>query len=202
MQNDLPNIQKILLSYIISENKAKSVNLTAILKIAQELFIAVAPNKWEKLFMKIWKTIIIPDIEDIKNYDERYKFINKGLKYLSNKSYITEIISDCLSRRTVAIDYLYHLEGVRRKRFKVDEVLRTKIDLFVSEISTAEDFTIVGNIYPLLTAQNIAEISAKIIDMQGYFDIGQKRYCYIAHFAKKSNQNAGVVRTLLLEHKN
>lgn len=200
VQNDLPNIQKILLSYISSDTKEKGVNITAILKIAQELFIAVAPAKWEKQFMKIWRTIIIPNIENIESHNEWCKFINKGLKHVSNKTYITEIISDCLDHRTVAIDYLYNLEGSRKKTLKVDAELRIKIDLFVSEISKAEDFTIAGNIYTLLSVENIIEIALKIKELQNHSDMDYNRLYSISYFAAKSNQNINVVKSLILNH--
>lgn len=202
VQNDLPNIQKILLSYIGSETKYNGVNITAILKIAQELFVAVTPSKWEKQFMKIWRTKIIPDIDNIDTHNEWYKFINKGLKHLSNRTYISEIISDCLTHRAVAIDYLYNLEGSRKKPMNIDASLRTKIDLFVSEITTAEDFTIAGNIYSLLTEQNVLQISSKIKDLQKHSNVDYNRLYSIAYFAKKNTQSILVVKSLILSHPN
>lgn len=203
LQDNLPQILTMLLQYLLSENKT-ILDVRSVLIIAQELFIAVPPSEWEKQFMEIWDKILLENFEDIDRNDDWYKFANSGLKYIKTSKSITKIISDCLSHSTKSetIDYLYNLDGIRKRSLKVETDLQRKIDIFVDEISNDNEFVIAGNIYKLLNKKNLDMISGKIKKLKTKKSIDYQRLYSISYFAKSSTLDINIVKHIILSHCN
>lgn len=203
LQNNLPQILTMLLQHLLSKNKT-ILDVRSVLIITQELFIAVPLSEWEKQFMEIWDKIILENFEDIDSNDDWYKFANSGLKHIKTTKYITKIISDCLShsKKTETIDYLYNLEGARKRSLKVEPDLQRIIDAFVDGISNDNEFVIAGNIYKLLNKKNLDVISSKIKKLKTKQSVDYQRLYSISYFAKSNALDINIVKQIILSHCN
>lgn len=196
----LPNILSKLLTCILN-NTTPSFFKNHILIIAQELFISVNPHIWEEKFMKIWKDIISLHYHEINENNDYYKFAYRGLRFIKKSQNKNRVILDCLTNAktqlTTTINYLYYLQI---RRMKISTTISSTIDKFVSEIEKPEEFTIVGNLRPLLSHENIATISDKIGQIITGSNVPEIALRSALYFAKDSKKNSQIIKYAISNH--
>lgn len=142
-----------------------------LLMISKEFFVSVPSSKWDDLFMQIWNKDVLGrrlgNKEDRLN-DEIDAFINKGLNSLKSLSARQRIITDVLREAKkdtgFAINCLYYLHVVKSDG-KDSQGLTDAVQEFVSQIEKPEELTIAGNIYRLLTEEQIEQVAVKCVDI-------------------------------------
>ncbi|SKC54659.1 SIR2-like domain-containing protein [Bacteroidales bacterium WCE2008] len=142
-----------------------------ILQISKEMFVAVPSSIWESLYMKVWEKEVLSsrfNQTDARRNDVLDIFINKGLNSLRNKLMRQRIICDVLTNSkkntSFVINCLYYLNVVRKDR-NGDDRLSRAIDNFISQLSMPEEITIAGNIYYIMTPNQIEMVSSKCIEI-------------------------------------
>lgn len=159
-----------MLTAYLSENMPFYLK-ESLLTISKEFFVSVPSAKWDNLFIQIWDRDVLgkrlENKEDRLN-DDIDSFINKGLNSLNNLSARQCIISDVLKNAkkdtSFAINCLYYLHVVKADG-KDDHGLLKDIQEFILQIEKPEELTIAGNIYRLLTKEQIDIVANKCVDI-------------------------------------
>ncbi len=200
-EKEVPDILDKLLTCILSDETPVFLT-THILVIAKELFVSVKPTKWEAKFMNIWGNIILPHYQDIEVYDEYYKFVCRGLPFLSRKNNKIRVILDCMTnakaKQDTTISYLYFLHI---NRIKLTTEVSSAIDKFVNEIDVPNEFTIAGNIHLLLSPENLTCITKKIAGIISGNDMPEIALTSTSHFAKDSEEELSVIKTAIVNNR-
>ena len=138
-----------------------------ILIVSRELFVSVAPKRWEEDFMQIWEQVVLRyRFEDVKNrmFDEMDKFVNKALNSLKTQSLRQRIITDILAHAKAdygfAINCFYYL-SIKPTDIHDNRQLPVAIDRFIDEIENPSELNIAGNMYQLLTVEQKKTIVGK-----------------------------------------
>lgn len=199
-QKELPDILDRLLTCILSD-ATPNFFINPILIITQELFVSVKSTVWETKFMNIWDNIISLHYEEIKEYDEYYKFVCRGLPFISRNSNKISVIRDCIihakSKQDITINFLYFLHI---NRVKLPPEVSLMIDKFVDEIDSPKEFTIAGNIHLLLSPENHTCISKKIAQIISGNDVPEISLSSASHFAKNCEENWSVIKTAIINN--
>jgi len=199
-KKELPDILDKLLNCILSDTTPAFFKKN-ILVIAQELFVSVKTNKWEATFMKIWENIILPHYQEIEEYNDYFKFVCRGLMFLSRKNNKIRVVFDCMTHakanQKATINYLYFLNIVR---INLPSNVSLAIDKFINEIDNPEEFTIAGNIYKLLSPENIICIKEKIARIIPNNNIPKIALKSASYFAKDSKENRSIIKTAIINN--
>ncbi|MCE5174719.1 MAG: SIR2 family protein [Bacteroidales bacterium] len=200
-EQELPDILDKLLTCILSDATPDFLK-KHILVIAQELFVSVKPNVWETKFIKIWENIISPHYQEIDENNDYFKFVCRGLPFLSRKNNIIRVILDCMTnakaKQNVTINYLFFLHI---NCIELSTKVSLAIDNFVKEIDAPKEFTIAGNIHPLLSPENIICITKKIARIICGNDVPEIALTSASHFAKDSEENRSVIKTAIVNNR-
>lgn len=141
----------------------------SLLTISKELFVSVPSAKWDDLFMQIWDKDVIG--RRLENKEDRLNdvidtFINKGLNSIKSLSARQRIITDVLRYAKkdtgFAINCLYYLHVVKRDG-KNNRGITNAVQEFLEQIEKPEELTIAGNIYRLLTKDQIELVGNKCV---------------------------------------
>lgn len=132
----------------------------SILSISKEMFVSVPSVKWEGLFMQIWEKNVLEwrsnNKEDSRN-DILDRFIYNGLNSLKNTTARQQVIADVLRYAKkdtgFAINCLYYLHVI--KTDGRNNELAKVVEEFIPQIEKPEELTIAGNIYRLLSKEQI-----------------------------------------------
>lgn len=199
-QKKLPDILDRLLTCILSDATPNSF-IKPILIIAQELFVSVKSTVWEVKFMNIWENIISPHYEEIEEHNEYYKFVCKGLPFISRNSNKIKVIRDCMihakSKQDVTINFLYFLHI---NRIKLPPEVSLMVDSFVDEINSPKEFTIAGNIHSLLSPANYTCISKKIKLIISGDNVPEVALSSASYFAKDSEENRSAIKRAIINN--
>ena len=183
----LPEILVQLLRAFLSEDTPAFLK-PSIIGMAKEVMIAVHPDQWEPLFMRIWKENVITNIKNLNNprFPEMKSFVYQALDCMMSQDVRLEVISDILKYgnddNEFAINSLYCLrrEGLDGKN---DQLARA-LDVFIESMSRPEQIAIVGNLFSLLTADNKAIVKRKIskwLDLESFDDVAfRASQCFIS----------------------
>jgi len=199
-QKELPVILNKLLTCILSD-ETPSFFKTHILVIAQELFVSVKSIVWEVKFMNIWEKIISPHYQEIEEHNDYFKFVCRGLSFLSRSNNKQRVILDCMNNAKAnpdtTIGYLYFLH---LDRIKLPTEMSLAIDKFVNEIDAPKEFTIAGNIHSLLSPENLICITGKIARIISGNDVPEISLSSASHFAKNCEENRSVIKTAIINN--
>jgi len=200
-EKELPDILDKLLTCILSDTTPDFLK-THILVIAQELFVSVKPNVWEATFMKIWENNILPHYQEIEEHNDYFKFVCRGLPFLSKRNNKISVILDCMNNAKAnpdtTIAYLYFLHI---KRFELPNEVSLAIDNFVKEIDTPKEFTIAGNIHSLLSPENLICITEKIVRIISGNNVPEIALTSASYFAKDSKDNRSIIKTAIVNNR-
>lgn len=176
----LPEILTSLLNAYLSSDMPLYLK-PAMVGMAKEMLIAVHPDRWEPLFMRIWKEDVITNIKILDNprFPELRSFVYQALDCMMSQGLRQEIISDILTYgkkdEKFAINSLYCLrrEGLDGKSDKLTRALNE----FIASMSRPGQIAIVGNLFSLLTPENKKKIKQRIsqmLDTESFDDIAFK----------------------------
>ena len=141
----------------------------SLLTISKELFVSVPSAKWDGLFMLIWDKDVLGG--RLENKEGRLNevfdtFINKGLNSIKSLSARQRIITDVLKNAKkdtgFAINCLYYLRVVKGDG-KNNTGIFNAIQVFITQIKKPEELTIAGNIYRLLSKEQIELVANKCV---------------------------------------
>ena len=141
----------------------------SLLTISKELFVSVPSGKWDDLFMQIWDKDVLG--RRLENKEDRLNdvidtFINKGLNSIKSLSarqrIITDVLRDAKKDTGFAINCLYYLHVVKGDGRNSQSVANA-VQEFIAQIEKPEELTIAGNIYRLLTKEQIELVANKCV---------------------------------------
>lgn len=137
----------------------------SILSVSKELLVSVPSAKWENLFVDIWEKHVLGwrfNGKDDRRSEALDSFIYKGLNSLKNLSARQRVIVDVLrlakQDTSLAINCLYHMH-VAKADGRDNEGLSNAIKEFIPQIKQPEELTIAGNIYRILSEDQIAQVA-------------------------------------------
>jgi hypothetical protein len=159
-------LDKLLTAYLSADTPI--FYKRSILWIALELLIATPAIKWQPKFIEIWDKVYIANYASIdeRRDDDIFSFIKEGLRFLTPK-YCKKIIIDCITNahlnRGMAVACLYYLKAKRSKtnKYEGDTNYQTIVNNCIENVTTPEDFTILGNIYDTLNKGQKERIAVK-----------------------------------------
>lgn len=143
----------------------------SLLTISKEFFVSVPSVKWDDLFMQIWDKNVIGN--RLENKEDRLNdvidtFINKGLNSIKSLSarqrVITDVLRDAKKDTGFAINCLYYLHVVKGDG-KNNQRVSNAVQEFIAQIEKPEELTIAGNIYRLLTKEQIELVANKCVSI-------------------------------------
>lgn len=141
----------------------------SLLTISKELFVSVPSSKWEGLFMQIWDKDVRGkrfDKKENRFNDVIDAFINKGLNSLKDTSsrqrIIIDVLEDAKKDTAFVINCLYYLH-VAKVDGKNNQRLNSTIEEFINQIEKPEELTVAGNIYRLLSKEQIELVADKCV---------------------------------------
>lgn len=143
----------------------------SLLTISKEFFVSVPSVKWDELFMQIWDKNVIGN--RLENKEDRLNdvidtFINKGLNSIKSLSarqrVITDVLRDAKKDTGFAINCLYYLHVVKGDG-KNNQRVSNAVQEFIAQIEKPEELTIAGNIYRLLTKEQIELVANKCVSI-------------------------------------
>lgn len=203
-KNKLPEILDRLISGYKSSETPQFIR-PKLLRVSKELLISVKPDKWESSFMDIWKTRFINVFNRIDEHFDKalIEFIYKGLELITQIDNRITIVNDCLrfglTNLNLTINILFYL-NVRKDDY--NETTYILIDDILNKMSSIQEFTILGNLYPLIENDN--DIIKRIVDKANNFlddntdDLGLYA---IASFMGKINYSQDNLKKNILSHR-
>ena len=143
----------------------------SLLTISKEFFVSVPSVKWKELFMQIWEKEVIGrrfDNKEDRLNDVIDDFINRGLNSLKSiparQRIITDVLKNAKKNTTVAINCLYYLNVVKTDG-RNNQKLSNAVLEFITQIEKPEELTIAGNIYRLLTEEQIESVANHCVNL-------------------------------------
>lgn len=143
----------------------------AILAISKEMFVSVSSAKWERLFINIWKDVVLRSRYDNKEsrLNEPFdSFVFNGLNSVKTLSIRQKVLRDVLEQAkkdaVFSINCLYYLK-IEKRDGKGNKKINDTIDGFISSISLPEEITIAGNISKILTEKQKNTVANKCVDV-------------------------------------
>lgn len=143
----------------------------AILAISKEMFVSVSSAKWERLFINIWKDVVLRSRYDNKEsrLNEPFdSFVFNGLNSVKTLSIRQKVLRDVLEQAkkdaVFSINCLYYLK-IEKRDGKGNKKINDTIDRFISSISLPEEITIAGNISKILTEKQKNTVANKCVDV-------------------------------------
>lgn len=203
LQKEIPDILIRLLKVYLDENTPRWL-CGGIPQIAKELFVAVKPIIWEEPFLAIWDKEILPNYSRIESHQNLVKFICKGLQYIKSQRSLIKIITDCLVHEkqniVITVEFLYSLRVT--KRISATN-LQEAISGFVANMDNVEEFTVAGNLYRLLSKDDMRAISIKVGEIihSGDIDLPIHIFKALAYFTKKTAINQDIVKTAIINNR-
>lgn len=170
-------LQKLLKAYLCT-NTPIYYRLN-ILLFASELFIAVAPQYWEKDYYSIWQNLLSQNVlfgEQTRRHNQEVNsFVTKGLCYIKSPEIIRNVINDILDNypadKNNTIEYLYYLgideKKISRSKIVIDK-LESKIDSIIERIALHHDenaIFIIGNLHKMLSEEQKRKAENTIANM-------------------------------------
>jgi hypothetical protein len=203
LQMENVNILEMLFFAYFSESTPPRYKKN-ILWIASELLISVSPSKWKEDFMQIWEKDILDKWKDIWHNDSLDYFIKQGLPYLDFKG-SKKVIIDCIQNRSIhsdtSLEYLYHhYNSLKRNavRLKKDAELGQAINSFIENIEEDADFMVAGNIFNLLTKEQLNNIANKIKTRNTEKKINSRALRTMSFFAAQDSEICKVYKKIIL----
>ncbi|MDH6388399.1 hypothetical protein M2474_001841 [Dysgonomonas sp. PH5-37] len=203
MQEENVEILEMLFLAYLSSNTPNAYK-RSILWIASELLISVSPSKWRKYFIQIWTENVLDIWENIRRKDSLDSFIKNGLPYLDFKN-SKQVIIDCIENKNrkpdTSIKYLYYnYDSLKRNlsKLKKDAELKGVVDSFIDTISDGADFVIAGNIFNLLTKEQLKKVAQKIEIIDTQIKLKPFNLKSMSFFAKLDSRICKVYKKIIL----
>jgi len=190
------------LNNLIDKNVPQKIFLSTFL-MCSNLLCAVNPTKWEKKFIQIWDQYLIPIFQDNDLKNAIFTFVKAGLPQLRSTKNKIKILVDCISYREKnfnnSIDLLYYL---KINKSKIDTDSNTIINNFIKKISKPFEISIAGNIYKILSLENINIVSQKInFFLTSNNTIPDNTIYACAYFLSITNNDIQALKKYIIENK-
>ncbi len=134
-----------------------------LLFFSKELLVAVKPSVWEKHFMYIWEHYVLKHYNKLSVRDALSIFACSAIQHIASRKNKLRVLQDCLIRAkentSLTIHFLYYL---RIRKGAISPDTQNIVEDFISNIGNIEEFTIAGNIYPILSKDNIKNLSRRL----------------------------------------
>lgn len=186
----------------IIEKKIPTKLIKSTFLMCSHLMCAVNTKKWETKFIRIWDEYFLPkfDIDDRRS--NIFIFIKAGLPQLKSTKNKLKIILDCIAYRQTnysnSIDILYYLNT---PKMKLDNDSRITINNFIENISESSEISIAGNLYNILTVDNIDFVSEKINQfLKSKVKIPDITIYACAYFLNKAKKEKESLKKYILEN--
>lgn len=170
--------------------------------ICSNMLCAVKPSKWEKKFIKIWDEYLLLSFASDDRRNEVFTFIKSGLPQLKSRKNKIKVIIDCINHRDKnfenSIDMLYYLKA---SRIKLDSESSNIINNFIKNISKPIEISIAGNLYNILTSDNINIVSEKITQfLKSDNKIPNNTIYQCTYFLKKTKIETNLIKNYIINN--
>lgn len=200
---DIAKMLDIMLSSLLSEDVPRFLKGN-IFEIAKELFVSVAPAKWESKFVEIWEKLFMPNYKDVLSHQEFFRFLCKALHYVKSKDVKNKIIIDCLiyhnSNIPITIELFANLQ-LTKSFINDNSNLKNYINSFVDNINNVNEFSIAVSIYQCLSQKNINTINIKIKNIIKGKSIDRKIIHAVCCFSKTDKDTKLIAKRAILDNK-
>jgi len=185
----------------IIQKKVPAKLIRSTFLMCSHLMCAVNTKKWETKFIKIWDEYLLPQFDSNDRRSNIFIFIKAGLPQLKSTKNKIKIIVDCISHRHKSCDnsinLLYHL---KTSKIKLDNDSANVISDFIKSISEPSEISIAGNLYSILTMDNIDLVSEKINQfLKSKIEIPDFTIYACAYFLNKAKKEKDLLKKYVLE---
>lgn len=201
-KSETPKILKrILLAYC--NDDTPSWIRSNLLYLSKELLIAVNPSVWERLFMCIWEHYVLKYYDKLDTRDSLSTFASSAIQHMISRKNKICVLQDCLTRvkenTSLTINFLYNL---RIRKGVITQETQNVVEDFISKIADIKEFTVAGNIYPILSSNNIKTLSKKLSGfISNRADVPIMALPAICYFVQKSGIDQTPAKSAIINNR-
>jgi hypothetical protein len=206
LKDDLKKILPMLLKAYLSKETPIQFK-KSILSFCSELFIAVDPSHWEKLFHQIWKNILFEKLAFSEMPLAEITFAKAAFPYIRDIVIIQNIISTTLrySDSYMSSDYLYVLaenKMLEKNGLKIQSPALVKsIDELIKSLHKQENiWFIIGNLHMILSDAQKIKIK-NVINALNFRGIKNERvWKVLIYFAENNSKTIQKIKKAILNN--